>query len=130
MKKVRVLKELPGQKIGVELLIDEDSGITLKGQNYWIPIEEDEVLQMIEDGWLEYVEEERTLQKKISETPFERCENHEGLLYIDYPSCAAFSNVAREHFLGVVNKVFEEDGGVFSNSSIANSIRNAIKEAK
>ena len=69
MKKVKVLKEMPFAKVGNEFELCEAGWLKLTSiKDDYLPIRPQEVQQMIKDGWLEWVEEEKSLPCKIMES--------------------------------------------------------------
>jgi len=95
MKKVRVLKEMPFAKVGEEFELPPDGTWCIdndcEGKKTWFGLE---ILKLIDNGWLEWVEEEKSLTRKI----FEKF-NSESINYRYKESlCATFAQIAREHY--------------------------------
>lgn len=63
MKKVRVIKEIPFIRVGKIIELNPDDGIGYK--NTSLRYSWDKVELLVEDGWLEYVEEEKSLVMQV-----------------------------------------------------------------
>jgi len=99
MKKVRVLKEMPFTKVGKEMEVIDDS---VEWCNHYY--HGDNLNQLFKDGWLEWVEEEKSLLDN-----FNKIDNAES-----YSSLQCLKNkqkitVAKQHFLQVFDKAKNEE---------------------
>ena len=97
MKKVRVLKEMPFAKVGEELDLNDNTpfwGYITKGGSSVCP----SIETLMNDGWLEWVEEEKRLEDKFIDscTTFGETTKWEVLV-----------SVAKQHTLEVVKKALK-----------------------
>lgn len=123
MKKVRVLKEMPFAKVGEESYTIEHGifqyGQQLGGYNLYVK----DIDKWIKDGWLEWVEEPKSLEEKLEQLKLRvTAENY---ITLKYEDTALVAQIAKEHYLAVVNKVIEECGVVYGRKEV---IRKAIEE--
>jgi hypothetical protein len=62
MKKVRVEKEMPFVEVGEVLEVDNSSGIIIRNSKFF----PSEVFDLIAQGWLSWVEDDKSLEEKLS----------------------------------------------------------------
>lgn len=95
MKKIRVIKDLPFAKVGEEFDLNCDGELYIwSGRHTIIMIE-----KMIKDGWLEWVEEPKTLEDKFRDKY--------SVWYPESPNnykMIALAHIAKEHYLEVFDK--------------------------
>ena len=121
MKKVRVLKEMPFAKVGEEFETrgcpeDQKDGLYLPGWSF----HPSAVESMIRTSWLEWVEEEKSLEEKFK-----------GLwLSKTNQAYTKYSHTAKDHFLEVFDKAHIKYWGDPTVLNIyAQHIRKALEEA-
>lgn len=111
MRRVKVLKEMPFAKVGEEInTLDFCFLIAFGGTQE----------SLIKDGWLEYVEEEKTLEEKIKEQVITTT----SCSTLNDTSCKSLSQIAKEHYLEVFDKAT-----IRSVSTEAITIRKALEDA-
>ena len=122
MKRVRVLKEIPFAKVGEELELQHDGSFCLQGscQCSYPVFYRDNLTLMIEDGWLEWVEEEKSLEDKFMEAGV-NCYNYDPV------------KIAKDHYLEVFDKVAKPGSPIeISHEGLRQfyeSIRKALEDA-
>ena len=115
MKKVRVTKEFPFVNVGDEFLISGDSLlININGLSNGLSFE----TRFLESGmigkWLEWVEEDKTLEEKFEETLVGTCievdnpKNYTAVKMLLHEELDKLAQIARTHALEVFNKKEEE----------------------
>lgn len=67
MRKVRVLREMPFAKVGDTAIESRDGSFYIKGQKSVDCYTRFQVDYLIEDGWLSWVEEEKSLEEKFQD---------------------------------------------------------------
>jgi len=112
MRKVRVEKEMPFAKVGEEFEV-KDYHIRVGGLR---PFQSYPIMQLVADGWLSWVEEEKSLEEK-----FEK-------LGSSFSGKNAYANIAKSHYLEVFEKCCKEQLHDCSNYPL-NYIRTALEEA-
>ena len=98
MKKVRILKEMPFAKVGT-VWEDHSGGISIDICTIEYPIRN--IHWLVKDGWLEWVEEEKTLEEKIKLVTWRYYPKEEDDAR-QWSRDAA--QIAKEHYLGVFDK--------------------------
>ena len=114
MKKVRVLKKMPFAEIGEKLSITQ--------RFYYFGVEflwnEHAVKQMISNGWLEWVEEDKSLEEKFNDYQKKQWQIRMPLTDL--------VNIARTHFLEVFDKK-QKQLGMKQNHTGLDYIRKALE---
>ncbi len=102
MKLVRVLREMPGAKVG-HIISSVDVEVDKDGRHEYRSTE-----SLVEDGWLEYVKEEQTLEEKfrdVSVNPFNDLVMDFGRNHaLPIKLVENLADIARKHFLEAFDK--------------------------
>ena len=106
LKRVRILKEMPWVRV------DEDFALDKNGEWFLHPAvvhSSFAIQKMIDWGWLEWVEEDKSLEEKIEAKLLRTGETLEANVHYRSKELA---QIAREHTLEVFDKAHREFGNV------------------
>lgn len=112
VRKVRVGKEMPWANIGEEYVIDERGGFYLGVERPLHYIYRNDLILLLNGGWLEEVKEEKTLAEKMM-----GCKPYNEL-----------AEIARQHYLERFDKVAGEHG--FKSMHTYVTLRKIFEEGK
>ena len=103
MKKVRVIKEMPFAKVGDVFEIYDTAYVSnaIKPGKVAGMYEDLCVDSFIREGWLEYVEEEKSLEEKLNVWFKNKVRQYQSSKSLDGGQVA---QIAKEHYLEVFNK--------------------------
>lgn len=106
MKKVRVIKETPFSNIGEINYIREDGCILFEGTN----ISPNQIERLIREGWIEYVEEEKTIIEKLQNINIRLHDFGTGpdKWWLTRKTAEEIHELERQHFLERFDKVAKE----------------------
>jgi len=97
MKKVRVLKEMPFAKVGEEFELTIHNCIDFGD----VALHKDNVIHWEMNGYLEWVEEDKSLEEKFEIYYAESTLDHNNSIKSD------LAKIAKEHYLGVFDKALD-----------------------
>ena len=97
MKKYQVMKSWPGVQVGYFAKINAYENLEIEGFHY----NENEVLKMLKEGWIEEVMERKTLENKLVEHYLNNSVD------INAP-VNGVKNIAKEHYLGLLDEAIEK----------------------
>lgn len=130
MKKVKVLVVMPFVK--VEEVISPETVSCVPGE-YWkigrsrYDIGEIEVL--VEDGFVEWIEEPKSLEEKFNDIFDSNHQAHASAEYWKSAVKAQILRIAKEHYLEAVDKTFKVREVSTVSDYVAKLIRKAVEEA-
>jgi len=113
MKKVRCIKEMPFCKVGEVFEVDNSGCLVFKTTISY------EVDKSVKDGWLEWVEEEKSLELKLEDI-FSACSTGTCNNIISKIICTT-----REHYLAVFDKETKGNNHVNYVDKVRQSLTNA-----
>ncbi len=125
MKKVRVIKEMPFAKVGTVIELDEvrsNSIVINTIDGLYYRFVKDELTYLIEDKWLEWVKEEKSLEEKFKIMLFSVARRESELSELDY---LHLSSIATTHFL----EAFDNITVLWDGEPLKKAIRQALQKA-
>ena len=132
MKKVRVLRVMPFAKIGDQWYVDAEGMIYERDGNCALLYQGVYPDQFIKEGWLEWVNEEKSLSDKFLNAIYDNdVSGHD----LGKSSINELAQTAKEHYLGVFDKfvkLFEESDISTNPKVLANKtylIRKALEQS-
>lgn len=110
--KIRILKDLPWAKVGETITLNDEGDWRVRNSFNWWVLASD-IITLADTGWIEIVEEKKTLEQELIEVGLGDCESRD------------IVEICREHFLDALPKSLDAfDVGIIG------ACRKAIQEAK
>ena len=129
MKRVRVCKEMAFWQVGEIYELDDMGRIYVKYGFRDVRIHADSIERMIKDGWLSWVEEDKSLEARIYDW-YSKKQNEEGWHEVKDESME-LAQIARDHSVAVFDKELKrisDERGTLSEGDITRCLRKALSQ--